>query len=179
MDLTTLIINNCLHKFDVNKCHKLTIKDGITTDLFLLPKYADIFDQIEFDSSSMRKNIPSIGYSLSIIKNLDYYQDLICKMIPSLLDSNPLKIALQKLRFLIMAAFSKLSRLIIYMNKNGIDEWNKISKYLLEIVSSTIVSYRSNNQFEDDQLLLDKSDLFKFFDLDVNRINNILKDFYL
>jgi len=121
-----------------------------------------------------------IGESISIIKNLDYYQDLICKTIPNLADNNPLKIILQKLRILMIGAFSKLSRLICCLDKKGIEDWNKISGSLLEIVSTTIVSYRSNNVLENHQSALDKAtSFFIFFELDLERIDDALKDLYL
>ncbi|HET9773867.1 MAG TPA: hypothetical protein VFP25_02680 [Nitrososphaeraceae archaeon] len=180
MDLTSLILNNCLYKYDIKNCYKLIIKDGIASDFFLIGKYANIFDAIEFHTVSLRKTIPSIGESISIIKNLDYYQDLICKTIPNLADNNPLKIILQKLRILIIGAFSKLSRLICCLDKNGIEQWNKISGSLLEIVSTTIVSYRSNNGLENHQSALDKAtSFFIFFGLDLERIDDALKDLYL
>lgn len=180
MDLTSLILDNCLYKYDIKKCYKLIIKDGIASDFFLIGKYANIFDAIEFHTVSLRKTIPSIGESISIIKNLDYYQDLICKTIPNLADNNPLKIILQKLRILIIGAFSRLSKLICCLDKNGIEQWNKISGSLLEIVSTTIVSYRSNNGLENHQSALDKAtSFFIFFGLDLQRIDDALKDLYL
>lgn len=180
MDLTSLILDNCLYKYDIKKCYKLIIKDGIASDFFLIGKYANIFDAIEFHTVSLRKTIPSIGESISIIKNLDYYQELICKTIPNLADNNPLKIILQKLRILIIGAFSRLSKLICCLDKNGIEQWNKISGSLLEIVSTTIVSYRSNNGLENHQSALDKAtSFFIFFGLDLQRIDDALKDLYL
>lgn len=180
MDLTSLILNNCLYKYDIKNCYKLIIKDGIASDFFLIGKYANIFDAIEFHTVLLRKTIPSIGESISIIKNLDYYQDLICKTIPNLADNNPLKIILQKLRVLIIGAFSKLSRLICCLDKKGIEDWNNISGSLLEIVSTTIVSYRSNNGLENHQSALDKAtSFFIFFGLDLERIDDALKDLYL
>lgn len=180
MDLTSLILNNCLYKYDIKNCYKLIIKDGIASDFFLIGKYANIFDAIEFHTVLLRKTIPSIGESISIIKNLDYYQDLICKTIPNLADNNSLKIILQKLRILIIGAFSKLSRLICCLDKKGIEDWNKISGSLLEIVSTTIVSYRSNNGLENHQSALDKAtSFFIFFGLDIERIDDALKDLYL
>lgn len=180
MDLTSLILNNCLYKYDIKNCYKLIIKDGIASDFFLIGKYANIFDAIEFHTVLLRKTIPSIGESISIIKNLDYYQDLICRTIPNLADNNPLKIILQKLRILIIGAFSKLSRLICCLDKKGIEDWNKISGSLLEIVSTIIVSYRSNNGLENHQSALDKAtSFFIFFGLDLERIDDALKDLYL
>jgi len=180
MDLTSLILDNCLYKYDIKNCYKLIIKDGIASDFFLVGKYANIFDAIEFHTVSLRKTIPSIGESISIIKNLDYYQDLICKTIPYLADNNPLKIILQKLRILIIGAFSKLSRLICCLDKNGIEQWNKISGSLLEVVSTTIISYRSNNLVDNHQSALDKAtSFFIFFGLDLERIDEELKDLYL
>lgn len=180
MDLTSLILNNCLYEYDIKNCYKLIIKDGIASDFFLIGKYANIFDAIEFHTVLLRKTIPSIGESISIIKNLDYYQDLICRTIPNLADNNPLKIILQKLRILIIGAFSKLSRLICCLDKKGIEDWNKISGSLLEIVSTTIVSYRSNNGLENHQSALDKAtSFFIFFGLDLERIDDALKDLYL
>ena len=180
MDLTSLILNNCLYKYDIKNCYKLIIKDGIASDFFLIGKYANIFDAIEFHTVLLRKTIPSIGESISIIKNLDYYQDLICRTIPNLADNNPLKIILQKLRILIIGAFSKLSRLICCLDKKGIEDWNKISGSLLEIVSTIIVSYRSNNGLENHQSTLDKAtSFFIFFALDLERIDDALKDLYL
>ena len=55
-----------------------------------------------------QKVLPAIGDVASAAKNLDEYQFLICSLVPSLPDSNPSKMELQKYRVAIIAAFAKL-----------------------------------------------------------------------
>jgi hypothetical protein len=110
-------------------------------------------DPLFFDSSlnirQLRSKIPSIARTVSIAKNLDYYQNKICHEIPSIPDIEQIKPILQKLRIIIIALFLKLNNLMIEIktkfsldyDKNLVD-WNDHSEHVLIISSSILIGYQ-------------------------------------
>jgi hypothetical protein len=175
-----MIINDYLYLYDPKKCKKFIIKDGINTDFFLIEKNNGIINEIKFHVISKKKVLLSIGKSISLIKNLDHYQNLICITLPDIPDTNPYKREFQKLRILIIGAFSKLAQIIHLPEVNEIDKWNSMSASLLDTVSNTVVWYRSKQTIEQSE---DRSDkflsLFEFFKLDIKKINYALDYLYL
>jgi hypothetical protein len=110
-------------------------------------------DPLFFDSSlnirQLRSKIPSIARTVSIAKNLDYYQNKICHEIPSIPDIEQIKPILQKLRIIIIALFLKLNNLMIEIktkfsldyDKNLVD-CNDLSEHVLIISSSILIGYQ-------------------------------------
>lgn len=179
-DLTSSIINHYLNIYDFKKCKKLIVKDGINTDLFFVEKDNAVINEIRFHAKTKKKEIISIGKSISIIKNLDHYQNLICINLPQIADNNPYKRELQKMRILIIGAFSKFSKIMSLSQVNLIEKWNNISAILLNIVSGMMVSYRSNQGFENSEGTRDQYPfLFEFFELDIKKISHALDYLYL
>ena len=96
-----------------SSCSKLLSGDGITTSDLTIKGVHGIFGPVSIDARSAKKGVPAIGDVASAAKNLDEYQFLICSMVPSLPDSNPSKMELQKYRVAIIAAFAKLVPLLL------------------------------------------------------------------
>ena len=66
----------------------------------------------------MHSQIPAILRSVSIAKNLDYYQNKICHEIPSIPDTEQIKLILQTLRVIIITLFLRLNKLMIEIKSN-------------------------------------------------------------
>lgn len=179
-DLTSLIINKYLYLYDLKSCQKFITNDGITTDFFLVKEVNGIINQIKFQVTRKKREILSIGKSISILKNLDYYQNFICINLPQIPDNNPYKLEFQKLRILIIGAFSKLSRIITSSQNDVVEKWNKISDILLSIVSNSVLSYRANQNSKNSQEKKGQYlSLFEFLELDMKKIENALDCMYV
>jgi hypothetical protein len=117
---------------------------------------------------------------LSILKNFDYYQYVICTLIPNIADTNPFKKVLQKIRFMIIFSFTKFFQLLDSNNFNQIEYWNFLSKKFLELVAETVNYFRQGAKFGEvlNDFKLD-DELFIYFKLDREKIDKVLDQFYL
>jgi len=86
---------------------------------------------------------------VSIAKNLDYYQNKICHEIPSIPDTEQIKVILQKLRVIIITLLLKLNKLVTEKRTNYsllhddyFLEWNKYSEQVLISTSTIFVGYQ-------------------------------------
>jgi hypothetical protein len=61
-----------------SNCFDIVAKDGITTDQFAIYKSDLLFEKASLDVRQVQLQIPAILRSVSIAKNLDYYQNKIC-----------------------------------------------------------------------------------------------------
>jgi hypothetical protein len=155
-------------------CQKLLIDDGITTSNLSIKSIQGIIDPISIDARSTRKNIPALGDTASIAKNLDEYQYLICSLIPSLPDTNPSKLALQKYRVATVAAFAMLTALLKEISPEELAKWNTHAKSLLEETSEAYVKAKSNAKLQ----VTSHKEAFKFFGVPEDRIDEALRIFY-
>ena len=143
------IIHAVVHRYIENSnCFDIIAKDGITTDMFEINKSDGLFVRASVNVRQLQSQIPAILQSVSIAKNLDYYQNKICHEISSISDTKRIKVTLQKLRVIIIALFLKLNKLLIEIKTNtlselshDIEEWNKNSEETLIITSSILVNY--------------------------------------
>ena len=103
--LLQAIVNK--HIATVQKCRKLLSKDGITTQELVIDRLDGLFEGISANIKLQRTVLANIGQTATIAKNLDQYQFIICSEIPSMHDSNPFKLQLQKYRIAIIASFVK------------------------------------------------------------------------
>jgi hypothetical protein len=133
-----------------SNCFDIVAKDGITTDQFAIYKSDLLFEKASLDVRQLQLQIPAILRSVSIAKNLDYYQNKICHEIPSIRDTEQVKLILQKLRVIIIALFLRLNSLMVeiksdhstsYYN-NYFLEWNKHSEEVLIVTSILLVGYQ-------------------------------------
>ena len=144
------IIHAVVHRYIENSnCFDIIAKDGITTDKFEINKSDGLFVKASINVRQIQSQIPAILQSVSIAKNLDYYQNKICHEISSISDTEKIKVTLQKLRVIIIALFLRLNKLLIEIKRQvssghtyNIEEWNKNSEETLIITSSILVLYQ-------------------------------------
>jgi hypothetical protein len=143
--LLQAIVNK--HIFTVQKCRKLLSKDGITSQELVIDRLDGLFDGITANIKLQRTVLANIGHTVTIAKNLDQYQFIICSEIPSMHDSNPLKLQLQKYRIAIIASFVKLVPLLKTLNSDkDLEKWNSFANILLTEASETVVKARTNQK---------------------------------
>ena len=145
-NLIRMIIQNYI---ETSKCFYIIAKDGITTDQFAISRSDSLFVQVSLSIRHVHLQIPTILRSVSIAKNLDYYQNKICHEIPSIPDSERIKLILQTLRVIIIALFLKLNSIMTEKKTNyslldddHFQEWNKYSEQVLIATSTIFVSYQ-------------------------------------
>ena len=82
------IIHAVVHRYIENSnCFDIITKDGITTDTFEINKSDGLFVKASINVRQIQSQIPAILQSVSIAKNLDYYQNKICHEISSISDT--------------------------------------------------------------------------------------------
>jgi hypothetical protein len=160
-----------------SSCSKLLSGDGITTSDLTIKGVHGIFGSVSIDARSIRKSVPAIGDVASAAKNLDEYQFLICSLVPSLQDSNPSKMELQKYRVAIIAAFAKLVPLLLLKNmrQDELVQWSKHAKALLEETSDTYLKANSSNS---KLQIASHKDAFEYFEIPEDRVQVALRAFY-
>ncbi len=159
-----------------SSCSKLLSGDGITTSDLTIKGAYGIFGAASIDARSARRNVPAIGDVASAAKNLDEYQFLICSLVPSLPDSNPSKMELQKYRVAIIAAFVKLVSLLPLksIQQHDLVQWSKHAKALLEETSEAYLKANSNSKLQ----VASHKDAFEYFGVPEERIQAALRAFY-
>ena len=83
------------------QCQRMISSDGITTRNFTIDMLSGIFDGISLGADLSRRNIPPLGKTMGIAKNLDEYRLRICLIVPSFSGTDPSKLNLQKFRLAI------------------------------------------------------------------------------
>ena len=165
-----------LHQLSSSSCSKLLSGDGITTSDLTIKGMHGIFEPVSIDAWSARKSVPAVGDVASAAKNLDEYQFLICSLVPSLPDSNPSKMELQKYRVAIIAAFAKLVPMLLLksMRQDDLVQWSKHAKALLEETSDTYLKANSNSNLQ----IASHKDAFEYFEVPVDKVQVALRAFY-
>lgn len=153
------------------KCKKFLAGDGVTTPDFTLVPLVGVFEGMSFDARAAKKEAPTLGEAFGIAKNLDEYQHRICTLVPSLADSDPAKIRLQKYRVAIIAAFARLAVLV----KTGdVAEWSRHSRLLLEEASNAYVAAGSSQK----PYAASIKDALSFFGLQEGAVDRALAAMY-
>lgn len=165
-----------LHQLSSSSCSKLLSGDGITTFDLTIKGMHGIFEPVSIDARSTKKSVPAVGDVASAAKNLDEYQFLICSLVPSLPDSNPSKMELQKYRVAIIAAFAKLVPMLLLksMRQDDLVQWSKHAKALLEETSDTYLKANSNSNLQ----IASHKDVFEYFEVPVDKVQVALRAFY-
>lgn len=141
----SIIINKLI--INDSRCHKLLSKDGITTRHFVIDRLPGIFEGITIDVNFQRSRMNSISRMVTITKNLDEYQYIICSEIRNMPDSNPYKIQLQKYRVLTIASFATLVHLLSFLEDDqALQKWNYFAQILLTRISETRLEAHSNQK---------------------------------
>ena len=172
------LINKYLHSS--NQCKKFLVKDGITSSYFEIERNPGFFTKTKLEVISLKNRYSQIGESLSILKNFDHYQYIICTLIPNIADTDPFKKVLQKIRFMIISSITKFIHLLNSNNFQQFEYWNFISKKLLQVVAETVNYFRQGTKFDEilNDIKLDE-ELFVYLNLDIEKIDKSLDQFYL
>jgi hypothetical protein len=144
------IIRSIVQNYIENSnCFAIVTEDGITTDKFVINRSDLLFVKASLNMRQVQIQIPAILKSVSIAKNLDYYQNKICHEIPSIPDKEYVKLILQKLRVIIIALFLRLNKLMVEIRPDDSNshndyfiEWNKHSEEILIVTSNLLVAYQ-------------------------------------
>jgi hypothetical protein len=170
-------------------CSKFLENDGISSRIFLLRGF-DNKKIINFkDVKTLRNKIPSSGLAITIVKNFDEYQYIICNYIPKLNDNNLFKIKFQKIRILIFLFFYSFSKILVDITgPPALDEWIREANSLLVETSQIILDYRESikngdaNSLNSNQILNQndklKKDYFNYFEMSEDKIDKILYSIY-
>jgi hypothetical protein len=157
------------------QCRKIVSSDGITTRNFTIDRLPGICVGTSLDAELSRRNINPLGSTLGIAKNLDEYQLKICLKIPSLPDSDPTKIHLQKFRIGIIASFAILvATLQSDEPENRLVRWNIFAAKLLRKASEFFNSLRTDIKLDDGDL----EETFKFFQVPLADVYAVVKGLY-
>jgi hypothetical protein len=175
--LLDLIIQRLFHYS--SKCCRIISSDGITTQNFSIDNFEGIFEGITIDAELSRRNLLSLGNTMSTAKNLDDYQYKICLEIPSIPDSDPLKLQLQKFRIAIIAAFAILVMGIKSSDaEDELQKWNSFATILLKKTSEFVTNLRTNKgtikNYDDSHL----SEAFAFFKVPRGDMEKALANLY-
>jgi hypothetical protein len=154
-------------------CRKILAADGITSPYLSINSAPGIFAAASVDVSSTRKSVPEIGEASSAAKNLDQYQFLICSLVPSLPDSHPSKLALQKYRVAIFAAIAKL---VATLNENPqeLGEWSRHARWLVEETSEAYLQAKSGIQTHP----MRHREVFDYFGAPESAVDSALRSYY-
>jgi hypothetical protein len=170
-------------------CSRLLEYDGISSRVFLLKGFDNKKVIHIKDVKILRNTIPSAGLALTLIKNFDEYQFIICNYVPRLNDDNVFKIKFQKIRILVFLFFYRLSQMLMEKKiSETLDIWIKEANLLLVEVSQIILEFREylqnsavNNSNSDLSLINNvklKKDYFSFFNLDEKTIDKEIFSIY-
>jgi hypothetical protein len=176
--LLDIIVQRLFHYS--SKCSRLISSDGITTRNFSIDSLDGIFEGVTIDAHLSRRNLLSLGNTMSTAKNLDDYQYKICLEVPSIPDSDPIKLQLQKFRIAIIASFAVLVMRIKSSNaEDELRKWNSFATILLRKTSEFVTNLRTNKgiieNYDDSRHL---SDAFDFFKVPRGDMEKALADVY-
>jgi hypothetical protein len=162
-----------------SKCGRLISSDGITTRNFSIDRLDGIFEGLTIDAELSRRNVLSLGNTMSTAKNLDDYQFKICLEIPSIPDSDPIKLQLQKFRIAIIASFAILiSRIASPNAEDELRTWNSFAAILLRKTSEFVTNLEANKgtikNYDNSHL----SETFEFFEVPIAEMEKALANAY-
>lgn len=156
-------------------CRNLVSSDGITTRNFTIDCFPGIYAGTSIDAALSRRTINILGNTLGIAKNLDEYQLKICLKIPSIPDSDPAKLHLQKFRIGIIASFAALVS-ILQSNEpaKGLERWNIFAAKLLRKTSDFFINIGMDIKPDDNDI----EETFEFFRVPIGQLNAAIEELY-
>jgi hypothetical protein len=156
-------------------CRSLVSSDGIMTRNFTIDCFPGIYARTSIDAALSRRTINILGNTLGIAKNLDEYQLKICLKIPSIPDSDPVKLHLQKFRVGIIASFAALVS-ILQSNEPAKDlvRWNIFAAKLLRKTSDFFNNIGMDINPDDNDI----EESFEFFQVPVGQVNAAIEELY-
>ena len=142
MDLTSRLVSRYVEN---SNCFVAILSDGITSNDFVITKSDGLFLPTSLNAQN-KKRYPSLGKTFSIAKNLDYYQNKICQLVPFFSDSSNTKIDLQKVRVIVIAMLLKLVEIIhTHISESRLQEWNLHADSVLISVSEIVLHSNHDN----------------------------------
>jgi hypothetical protein len=170
-------------------CSKFLEYDGISSRIFLLKGFDNIKLIYFKDVQLLRKKVPTAGLALTLVKNFDEYQYIICNYVPNLSDNNIYKIKFQKIRILVFLFFYKLSKILESATEtNVLDAWIKEANSFLLEISQIILDYRESLQKHNNENLKTnivsndkyklKRDYYNYFNIEEGKIDKIIFSTY-
>jgi hypothetical protein len=153
----------------------LVSSDGITTKNFTIDCFPGIYAGASIDAALSRRAINILGNTLGLAKNLDEYQLKICLKIPSIPDSDPVKLQLQKFRIGIIASFAALVS-ILKSNEpaKGLVRWNIYAAKLLRKTSDFFNDIGMGIKPDDNDI----EETFEFFQVPAGQVNTAIEELY-
>ena len=170
-------------------CKKFLASDGISSSNLLLKDQSGKVLLSCKNVNALKGKIDGIGVSFAITKNLDEYQFLICKYIPTLPDHNIFKLKFQKVRLLIIMFINKMVDVLLQpkINSKVLADLNKHGNAILLEVSELTHEFRERDTDDSVKYILNKEnmniinlkmDYFIQFDTTEIQINRILLSIY-
>ena len=170
-------------------CKKFLASDGISSSSLLLKDQSGKVLLSCKNVNALKGKIDGIGVSFAITKNLDEYQFLICKYIPTLPDHNVFKLKFQKVRLLIIMFINKMVDVLLQpkINSKVLADLNKHGNAILLEVSELTHEFRERDTDDSVKYILNKEnmniinlkmDYFIQFDATEIQINRILLSIY-
>ncbi|NOJ28066.1 MAG: hypothetical protein DA330_08675 [Nitrososphaera sp.] len=171
----TVPLNVLLASISAGKCSKLLSGDGIISIDFTVNSIPGILEKISIDARAAKKQSAVFGDAFGVAKNLDEYQYRICMLVPTLSDSDPFKVQLQKYRVAAIAAFVMLGQIL----KTGgeLAKWNFHAKRLLVEASDLYVFATSKKPPQIPKSQAEEA--FSFMGLSEAAVEKSIKTLYL
>lgn len=179
--MSDAILNTIVQKLadGALQCQRMISSDGITTRDFTIDKLPGIFEGVFLDADLSRQNIPPLGKTMGIAKNLDEYQLKICLIVSSFLDTDPIKLNLQIFRLAIVASFAVLVVTLKSRDAiNSLESWNFFATKLLLKVSEFVSKLGTNTRPDSDADDSYLEEAFKYFHIPLTGIRTAIKNVY-
>jgi hypothetical protein len=176
VDFTIRLINKYVENLD---CFFAILSDGIASDNFMITKSDGLFLPTTLNVQ-FKNRYPSLGKTFSIAKNLDFYQNKICQLVPSFPDLSSMKINLQKYRVIVIALLLRLVEIIhTRLSEPSLQEWNIHADSVLISTSETVINSNSNQSASGVKNITEISaSTFLYLGLDNKNLEKNISSFY-
>jgi hypothetical protein len=170
-------------------CSKFLEYDGISSRTFSLKGFGNV-NLIYFkDVKTLKNKVPMAGLALTLVKNLDEYQYIICNYVPQLSDNNIYKIKFQKIRILVFLFYFALSKIMSEsIEISVLDKWVKEGNSFLIEISKIVLDYRESLKKSDNKNLIIndvsdkeyklKRDYYQYFNIDEGMVEKMIFSIY-
>jgi hypothetical protein len=170
-------------------CSKFLEYDGISSRTFSLKGFGNV-NLIYFkDVKTLKNKVPMAGLALTLVKNFDEYQYIICNYVPQLSDNNIYKIKFQKVRILVFLFYFALSKIMSEsIEISVLDKWVKEGNSFLIEISKIVLDYRESLKKSDNKNLIIndvsdkeyklKRDYYQYFNIDEGMVEKMIFSIY-
>ena len=170
-------------------CSKFLEYDGISSRTFSLKGFGNVKLIYFKDVKTLKNKVPMAGLALTLVKNFDEYQYIICNYVPQLSDNNIYKIKFQKVRILVFLFYFALSKIMSEsIEISVLDKWVKEANSFLIEISKIVLDYRESlkksdnknlkiNDVSDKEYKL-KRDYYQYFNIDEGIVEKMIFSIY-